>query len=84
MALDNEYIEKGKNATQHNEKSTNSTPKSNETTRARKKKAPKKMSGSPVQSLKDRFNQKKVKTSIGVGLLIFSFFVFSVASAATF
>lgn len=76
MALDNEYIEKGKNATQHNEKSTNSAPKSNETTRARKKKAPKKISGSPVQSLKDRFNQKKVKTSIGVGLLIFSFFVF--------
>lgn len=76
MALDNEYIERDKNVTQNKEKSTKSTPKSTTTTRARKKKAPKKMSGSPVQLLKDRFNQKKVKTSVGVGLLIFSFFVF--------
>ncbi|PHR29570.1 MAG: cell division protein FtsK [Fluviicola sp.] len=72
MALDNEYIAKDDNATQGKEKKT----KAKSTNGTRKKKAPKKSASSPLQQLKDRFNKKKVKTSIGVGFLIFSFFIF--------
>ncbi|MDG1331929.1 MAG: DNA translocase FtsK [Crocinitomicaceae bacterium] len=73
MALDNEYIAKDEKA----EKATKATKtKAKPSTRTRKKKAPKKSTKSPFQQLKDRFNQKKVKTSVGVGLLIFSFFIF--------
>lgn len=72
MALDNEYIAKDEKKA----KETKKTPKAKTANRTRKKRAPKKSTKSPMQQLKDRFNQKKVKTSIGVGLLIFSFFVF--------
>ena len=72
MALDNEYIAKDEKSSEEKKKK----PKAKATTRARNKKATKKSSKSPIQQLKDRLNQKKVKTSIGVGLLIFSFFVF--------
>ncbi len=73
MALDNEYKAKddNDNATKGKEKTSKAKP----TTRTRKKKAPKK-TNSPIQQLKDRFNQKKVKTTMGVGLLVFSFFIF--------
>lgn len=72
MALDNEYIAKDEKSTSEKKK-----PKAKSSTSAkRKKRAPKKSTQSPIQQLKDRLKQKKVKTSIGVGLLIFSFFVF--------
>lgn len=71
MALDNEYIAK-------DEKSSGETtkPKAKSTATKRKKITPKKATKSPIQQLRERLKQKKVKTSIGVGLLIFSFFVF--------
>ncbi|NVK66191.1 MAG: DNA translocase FtsK [Flavobacteriales bacterium] len=71
MALDNEYIAKDEKSSPEKKK-----PKAKSTSTKRKKRAPKKASKSPIQQLKDRLKQKKVKTSIGVGLLIFSFFVF--------
>ncbi|MFK7784860.1 MAG: DNA translocase FtsK 4TM domain-containing protein [Crocinitomicaceae bacterium] len=73
MALDNEYIGKDEKASAE-KKTTKKKPTSS--TRTRKKKAPKKKTKSPLQQLKERLNQKKVRTSIGVGLLIFSFFIF--------
>ena len=72
MALDNEYIAKDEKSSEETKKK----PKAKATTRTRKKKVPKKASKSPIQQLKDKLSQKKVKTSIGVGLLIFSLFVF--------
>jgi len=74
MALDNEYIAKDEKASA-GKKTTKTKSKPKSSTRTRKKKTPKK-STSPFQQLKNRLNQKKVKTSIGVGLLIFSFFIF--------
>ena len=73
MALDNEYIAKDEKAPA--EKKT-TKKKATSSTRTRKKKAPKKKVKSPFQQLKDRLNQKKVRTSIGVGLLIVSLFIF--------
>lgn len=72
MALDNEYI--SKNDTVIEEKETK--PKSKSTKKVGKQRPPKKSTASPIQQLKERFNRKKVKTSIGVGLLIFGFFIF--------
>lgn len=71
--MDNEYIAKDEKTS--TEKKT-TKKKSTSSTRTRKKKAPKKKTKSPLQQLKERLNQKKVRTSIGVGLLIFSFFIF--------
>lgn len=73
MALDNEYIAKDEKASTGKKAAK---PKAKSSTRTRKKKAPKKKARSPFQQLKDWLNQKKVRTSIGVGLLIFSLFVF--------
>lgn len=72
MAIDNEYKAKDDNSTQGKEKKTKATT----TTRTRKKRAPKKSTNSPFQQLKNRLKSKKVRTSIGVGLLIFSLFIF--------
>ena len=72
MALDNEYTSKRDTGTDESEPKN----KSKSTGKARTKKPPKKSDSSALQQLRERFNQKKVKTSIGVGLLIFGLFIF--------
>ncbi|MFT5779724.1 MAG: S-DNA-T family DNA segregation ATPase FtsK/SpoIIIE [Crocinitomicaceae bacterium] len=72
MALDNEYTGKVEKE-QEAEKKKSSPRKS---TTAKKKKGAKKASPSTLNFLRDRINKKKLKSSIGIGLLLAALFIF--------
>tara|TARA_Y100000385_G_scaffold291123_1_gene367357 strand:- start:8770 stop:11319 length:2550 start_codon:yes stop_codon:yes gene_type:complete len=77
MALDNEYKAKGETASSSESKNSwekkSSTKK---TSTSRKKKRTKKKSPTMISSITDRINTKKLKSSIGVGLLLAALFIF--------
>ena len=66
MAEENEFIAKG----EHDEKKKEPIKKA-----PKKKSSPKEKSILPIEQLRERFNSKKVKSTVGVTLMVFSLFI---------